>query len=129
MTGNGARVLIVDDDTDHVDALVMLHEQDGHHCAAAYTGVAALRSCAAELFDCMILDHQLGEVNGLSVARQLEASPDRPHHVILMTGDPEDLFETALAAGVIDEHVRKPPDLPYLLACVRKSMAGPLTSG
>ena len=125
----GARVLIVDDDTDTVDTLVMLLEQDGHDCAAAYTGVAALRSCAAEIFDCMILDHQLGEVNGLSVAQQLSASSDRPHDVILLTGDPPDNFEAALASGIIDDHVQKPPDLPYLLARVRRSLAARGTLG
>ena len=119
----GARVLIVDDDTDTVDTLVVLLEQDGHECSAAYTGAAALRLCATEIFDCLILDQQLGEVNGLSIAQQLHAGSDRPQHVILMTGEPLDNFEAALAAGVIDEHVQKPPDLPWLLACVRRSLA------
>ena len=117
-----ARVLIVDDDTDAVDTLVTLLEQDGHECAAAYNGAGAIRACEADVFDCMVLDHWLGEVNGLEVARHFSGSPMRPAHIVLLTGDPREDFEAALNEGLIDEHVQKPPEPGTLLQLVRTSL-------
>lgn len=117
-----ARVLIVDDDTDTVDTLVTLLEQDGHECAAAYNGAGAIRACEADAFDCMVLDHWLGEVNGLDVARHFLDSPMRPARILLLTGDPRDDFEAAIDKGVIDDHLRKPADPASLLLMVRASL-------
>ena len=117
-----ARVLIVDDDTDTVDTLIVLLEQDGHDCAAAYTGPGAIRACEADLFDCMVLDHQLGEVTGLAVAERMADSPMRPNHIILLTGHSRDEFETALRAGLIDGHLQKPAELSQLVLRVRASL-------
>lgn len=116
-----ARVLVVDDDTDVVDTLVTLLEQDGHECAAAYNGAGAIRACESDAFDCMVLDHWLGEVNGLEVARHFHASPMRPARVVLLTGDPAMDFEAAIADGLIDEHLQKPPEPLALLSLVRAS--------
>lgn len=121
-----ARVLIVDDDTDTVDTLVTLLEQDGHDCAAAYTGAAALRMCEGVVYDCLVLDHQLGEVNGLTVARRLDGTPQRPRLIVLLTGEPPETFDEALRDGLIDEHLQKPPHYPELLALVRRSLSTPL---
>lgn len=120
-----ARVLVVDDETDIVDTLVTLLEQDGHACAAAYNGAGAIRACEADAFDCMVLDHWLGEVNGLEVARHFLASPMRPARIVLLTGDPAMDFETALADGLIDEHLQKPPEPMALLRLVRGSLKPP----
>jgi CheY-like chemotaxis protein len=117
-----ARVLIVDDDTDTVDTLVTLLEQDGHACAAAYNGAGAIRACEADAFDCMVLDHWLGEVNGLEVARHFLDSPLRPNRIILLTGDPRDDFETALDDGLVDDHVQKPAEPAALVLRVRRSL-------
>ena len=117
-----ARVLIVDDDTDTVDTLVTLLEQDGHACSAASTGPGAIRACQADVFDCMVLDHQLGEVSGLAVAERLSGSPMRPNHIILLTGHARDDFEAALRNGLIDGHVQKPAELAELVLRVRASL-------
>ena len=117
-----ARVLIVDDDTDTVDTLIVLLEQDGHICSAAYTGPGAIRACEADAFDCMVLDHQLGEITGLAVAERLSASPMRPNHIILLTGHARDDFDAALRNGLIDGHVQKPAEFSELVTRVRASL-------
>jgi CheY-like chemotaxis protein len=117
-----ARVLIVDDETDTVDTLVTLLEQDGHECAAAYNGAGAIRACEADVFDCMVLDHWLGEVNGLEVARHFLDSPMRPGRIILLTGTPRDDFESALDDGLIDDHLQKPAEPSALVLRVRASL-------
>jgi two-component system OmpR family response regulator len=117
-----ARVLIVDDDTDTVDTLVTLLEQDGHACSAAYTGAGAIRACEADAFDCMVLDHQLGEVTGLAVAERLSTSPMRPNHIVLLTGHARDDFEAALRNGLIDGHLQKPAEFSDLVQRVRNSL-------
>lgn len=122
---NNARVLIVDDDTDAVDTLVTLLEQDGHECCAAYHGAAAIRACEADAFDCMVLDHWLGEVNGLEVARHFIDSPMRPARILLLTGDSAIDFDTALREGVIDEHLQKPSEPATLLRLVRAARGMP----
>jgi two-component system response regulator HydG len=80
-----ARVLIVDDDEAHAEALAEGLEIDGHHCTIAHSGVQGIERLSEESFDAVLTDLVMRDKGGLEVlqeARNLQ--PDAA--VILITG-------------------------------------------
>ena len=70
------RVLVVDDSEMVRDVLIAMIRRLGHEPVPVPNGTEAL---AAEGFDAALVDHELPDMSGLDVARQLrERRSDRP---------------------------------------------------
>ena len=65
------RVLVVDDNRDHVDGWVNLLALDGHAVRGAYSGTQALRLAAEFQPELVLLDIGMPDLNGYEVARRL----------------------------------------------------------
>lgn len=120
-----ASILVVDSDTDSLATLTGLLRADGHECTAASSGSEALRQCALQRFDCMLIENVLaGGVTGLAVAQRLGGSGSsiRPTYILLMTDAVRDEFGTSIRDRVIDGHLLKPVTLEVLREHVGKSL-------
>ncbi len=79
------RVLIVDNDAPHAEAMAEGLERVGYQCAVAISGAQGIRRIEQETFDIVITDLVMNDVDGLGIlARAKEALPDA--EVILVTG-------------------------------------------
>lgn len=67
------RVLIVDDEHDHVDLLAEFITELGHHTATAHTAAEALTQTASARFDLILVDFLLPDQSGDELVRQLRA--------------------------------------------------------
>jgi DNA-binding response OmpR family regulator/HPt (histidine-containing phosphotransfer) domain-containing protein len=76
------RILIVDDDHVQVDVVSFLLRREGLEPVAAYDGASAARLFVEQPFDLVILDVNLGDVDGLELLRQFRKQ--RPKLFILM---------------------------------------------
>ncbi|HEY7375741.1 MAG TPA: response regulator [Polyangia bacterium] len=106
------RVLVVDDSSEVRSAVELFLQLAGHAVVAtADCGRAALVEIARTNPDVVLLDIDLGDVDGYAVARQIRASrPDRRPRLVAMTGKVgADERDRALQAG-FDDHVPKPID-------------------
>ncbi|HEX4798163.1 MAG TPA: response regulator, partial [Burkholderiales bacterium] len=65
------RVLIVEDDKALADGLIRTLRQSGYAVDHAGTGELALRACAEEHYDLVVLDLGLPGIDGFDVLRQL----------------------------------------------------------
>jgi CheY-like chemotaxis protein len=94
-----ARILIVDDERDLVDAYVRLLERSGHQCVGAFDANEAIKVIDAESFDLVITDLSLPDSSGIEIVRHARAkSRDTP--IIVMSGhNTPDVNEAARAAG------------------------------
>ena len=118
-----ARVIAVDDNEDTVMLVRALLATDGHSCRVATSAADAVALCQRESFDCMLLDMNLGDSNGLAVAQRLAGLPGaRPPHIILLSGRPREEFTDSLRDGLIDAYMPKPAGMGRLLAAVRELM-------
>jgi len=80
-----ARVLVVDDDRDHADAIAEVLQIDGHEVTPVYTGHDALAQVAATPFDIVLLDYKLPDMDGLEAMARMRAA--RPGvRILVMTG-------------------------------------------
>jgi CheY-like chemotaxis protein len=95
-----AKILIVDDDNDFVDATRMVLEKEGHAVIQASNGSQGFRTAEIEKPDLVILDVIMDSVlDGLSTSQQMYEDVGTRHIPILMVTsiantDYADLFPT-----------------------------------
>ena len=115
-TGEGLRILVVEDNEDAAETLGYLLELGGHQVKLAFDGASAVVAARETAPDVVISDLGLpGELDGYAVARTLRA--DRAHervYLIALSGYAnEDARRRSREAG-FDLHLAKPPDLATL---------------
>ncbi len=111
MTDNNhfPKILIVDDVAVNIDLLKSILQQQNYLIASAKNGQTALAKARANVFDIILLDIVLPDIDGFEVCRQLKSNSlnlDTP--VIFMTGqrDEESLVK-GFSLGAVD-YVQKP---------------------
>ena len=107
------RVLLVDDETDYLEAMAFRMTARGMNVVTASSAQEAIEQVEKERFDAIVLDYQLPGIDGLNLLKQIRASrPDS--RVILLTGyaTPQKRTE-AMDMGAV-ELFEKPLDLRIL---------------
>jgi two-component system response regulator HydG len=116
------RVLIVDNEAAHAQAVAESLERVGYDCTVATSGPVGLKRIDEEAFDIVITDLVMNEVGGLEIlAHTKEQLPDA--EVILVTGHgtiPSAV--TAMQQGAFN-YLLKPLDLSQLRAVTEKASA------
>jgi DNA-binding NtrC family response regulator len=77
-------ILVVDDDHDMAEVLEELLDEEGYRVRCAFNGEAALREIAHEPPDLVLADVMMPQVDGVSLAKQLQAR-GRAIPVVLMS--------------------------------------------
>jgi CheY-like chemotaxis protein len=117
------RVLVVDDNRDHVQMLTLLLKQMGHQTEFSLTAHAALDATRRFRPDVVILDVALPDMDGTILCRQLRQEWGLQHmRILVVTGSVrEGDRERAIEAGC-DQFLNKPLEprfLESLLGSVR----------
>jgi len=108
-TGNGRRILVVDDDEHTRNLLRDLCEQTGFRVETAVHGVHALEQLASELPDLVLLDLMMPHKDGFTVLKELRASTrtaDLPVIILTAIGDIDGKIR-GMELGA-DDYVTKP---------------------
>jgi len=123
------RILLVEDDQLNQLPTIRLLERRGHTVILAEDGRQALEILAAQDFDCILMDVQLPEMNGIEATKAIREHPSlgtkRTTPIIALTayamaGDKEKFLQAGM-----DDYLAKPvmvADLEQVLArtCQRK---------
>ena len=115
--------LVVDDNPDIREMLAAFLQYSGYEVATASSAAAALKTAQARLFDVIISDIGMPEMNGYELAQALRALPDyREVPMVAVTGFAMyDDHDRAIQAG-FNAHLSKPIDpvtLVQLMARLR----------
>ena len=116
--GEGARVLVVDDDPQLREALTRALELDGYDVATASNGAQALEAIGRRRPDVAVLDVMMPYVGGLDVCRTLRERRDRLPILVLTARDEVGDRVAGLDAGA-DDYLTKPFALEELRARLR----------
>lgn len=118
-----ARVLVVDDDHDVLELMAIVLGRDGHGVQTADNGEAALRFLAGEVYDLVILDRRLPDVDGFELVRRCrDDSRLRDVPVVMVSGMAQEAdVREGLDAGV-DHYLTKPFTIRGLLDLVNATL-------
>jgi len=114
------RVLIVDDDEAHAQAVGESLERVGYECTIATSGKSGSSLIESENFDVIVTDLKMDDVDGMEILRK--AKEELPNaEVILLTGHAS--YKSALDAGQGGAHTYliKPLDINELRNAVDKA--------
>jgi two-component system OmpR family response regulator len=112
------RVLIVEDDKALADGLQRSLKQSGYAVDHAPDGELAVRACAEEHYDLVLLDITLPGMDGFEVLRTLRKRQQSASVLLLTAHDLEADRVKGLDLGA-DDYVTKPFSLPELEARIR----------
>jgi len=116
-----ARILVVDDEQHVRRVLEVMLQRQGYQVTTADCGRAALEAFAAEVFDLVILDLRMPDLDGLEVLRRLR-SQDPQATVVMITAYAS--VQTALEAmkqGAFD-YIGKPFQEDEILLVAQKAL-------
>jgi two-component system response regulator HydG len=120
MNGEQTRVLIIDDEEFHAEAVAESLQRVGYDCALATSGAAGARRIAEEDFDVILTDLRMEDMDGLAILRKAkQETPDAEVVVITGHGDVKTAVE-AIKQGAAN-YLTKPVDLVELRAIVDRA--------
>ncbi len=117
--GKYKKILIVDDSKTNLDYISKLLKSKGYLTAIALNGNTALKKAKAHVFDLVLLDIIMPEIDGFEVCRQLKNNPSsRSIPIIFLTSktDAKSLSKGFEIGGV--DYIKKPFNTIELLARV-----------
>ncbi len=116
-----AKILLVDDDPNVLEALSVVLEDEGYRILVASNGKEALVQVKKEKPEVVLLDIRMPDMDGVQVLRQIKEA-SKATSVIMMTAYPA--METVVEAvrlGAYD-YLTKPLDLKRVKIVVRRAM-------
>ncbi len=119
-----ARILLVDDNDDALDAAATALRAHGFSVDAHTDGAAALAAfgAAASEYDIVVTDHNMPGMTGLELAAKIHARrPDLP--AILTTGRIDETLRSRARAAGIGAFVEKPFQAEVLASAVLRALA------
>ena len=119
MSGDAARILVVDDVHENVRLLEAVLEAQGYEIVSATDGHAALELAVSAKPDLVLLDVMMPPPDGLAVCRRLREQEETAMlPVIMLTASEGSEKRTAIEAGA-DDFIPKPFDRQELLTRIR----------
>jgi len=120
-----ARILAVDDGLTYLTFLADDLRKQGYEVITADSGVKGLRLLECEKFDCVLLDLEMPEMDGVEVCGRVaavsSAQESRPAVIIITSSMNKEDLNRALEAGA-DDFVIKSSDLAVLRARIQALM-------
>jgi DNA-binding response OmpR family regulator len=108
------RILVVDDDLTNTKLLKFLLSDEGYDVTAVNSPNEALAATSDDVFDLLILDVMMPEMDGLELCRRIRETSTTPIIFISARGEVKDKV-TALRMGG-DDYISKPFDPSEVLA-------------
>ena len=117
-----AKILIVDDERDLVDAYVRLLERAGHRCLGAFDANEAIQIIDAESPDLVITDLSLPDTSGIEIVRHMRAKSKTTPIIVMSGHNTPELNEAAHAAGA-NISLLKPVSIAELRRVIAEALA------
>jgi len=123
------KVLVVEDDRRMADLLAQALREEGYLIASAFTGRQGFELALGSVFDLIVLDVMLPEMNGFEMAKRLREQRIHTPILMLTARDAREDIIHGLDLGA-DDYLTKPFDLEVFLARVRSALRrGPASRG
>jgi len=120
---NPHKILIADDDREHLLMLAFLLRKAGYQVISAFDAKHALQLAVEQAPDLLLLDIHLGDEDGYEVHERLQKIDELAQvPVIYLTGDSSNWVQTITTALGAHAVIRKPFNSDELLAVIRAGL-------
>ncbi len=116
--GNGAKILVVDDNSVVRDVVSRMLSLLGHVGSSADSGENGLSIFLANIFDIVLSDYEMPGMDGVALACSVKRSAPRTRVVIMTGGGRETVFSRKSTA--VDQVISK----PFTLAEIDETIQG-----
>jgi len=114
-------ILIIDDEKEICESIKMILEYENYEVGYATNGYQGLEKLTAGIYDAVLLDIQMPEINGFEVLKKIKEAPVSPSVIIISAfGNVENAIK-ATKLGAYD-FIEKPIDREKLLISVRNAI-------
>ena len=117
-----AAILLVDDDSSVISLLKAFLEPGGYELAAACDGASALLLLQERVFDLMITDLMMPDLDGIGLMRQAKQIQTHLTTIVISASNSVDNAVAAMKCGAFD-YVAKPFKFDELLITVRRALS------
>lgn len=121
------RILLADDNAVNLRVAQMMLKKLGYRSDVAYNGLEVLAACERAIYDVILLDVEMPELDGLETARRIRArgakAPGAPWIIALTANAMAEDRDKALQAGMND-FISKPFRPPELFDALSKAYRG-----
>ncbi len=119
-----SRILVVDDDTAHRQALIKTLTRAGFHAAGAVDGEEAIRHLDVGTWHLVLTDLLMPRLGGLPLLREIRrAHPGLPVIIVTAYGEWKSYAE-AMELGAV-EYLNKPVKRDVLVTTIRRALGDP----
>jgi two-component system NtrC family sensor kinase len=126
--GSRPRILVVDDEPTIAQLIADVLTGDGYDVDTAPDGLAALELIGRRVYDLILSDLRMPELDGLGLYRALEQSrPDLARRFVFITGTSEHTDYQGLIADIAAPVLTKPFDMSELQRVARETLAVPIS--
>lgn len=123
MRSNSPRILLVDDIAENRAILSRRLTRRGFEIFEASGGRSALEQLETDVFDCVLLDIMMPDINGIDVLRQIRAQPALDLMPVIMVSANHESEETATALRIgANDYVTKPVDFTVAFARIESQL-------
>lgn len=122
MTRGKINILVVDDDISHCTILQALLRGWGYEVALAYSGQAALEQVRERVFDLVLCDVRMAEMDGIATLKEIKALNSAIPVLIMTAFSSVETAVEALKTGALD-YLIKPLDFDRLQETLEKALA------
>jgi CheY-like chemotaxis protein len=113
-------ILVVDDETDIVNLVVELLQDEGYQVRSAFNGEMALAAIERQQPAMILMDMYMPQMTGIMLLEHLRANGMLDIPVVLMTASPR-AAESVADIALVD-YLAKPFDIEQLLQCVARNL-------
>jgi CheY-like chemotaxis protein len=113
-------ILVVDDETDIVNLVVELLQDEGYQVRSAFNGEMALAAIERQQPAMILMDMYMPQMTGIMLLEHLRANGMVDIPVVLMTASPR-AAESVADIALVD-YLAKPFDIEQLLQCVARNL-------
>jgi CheY-like chemotaxis protein len=115
------RILVADDNSDVLEAIVFLLEVNGHEVRLATNGKEALEQCLTWRPDCAVLDIAMPQMSGLEVARLIRKKGSEMR-LVAVTAWNNGVIRTKAAESGFNVFLAKPVRVKNLMLAITRGV-------
>jgi CheY-like chemotaxis protein len=116
------RILLAEDNAVNQKLALRILEQMGYRADVASNGIEAIESIERQVYDVILMDVQMPEMDGLNATREIRKllHATQPHIIAMTANAMEGDREACLAAGM-DDYISKPIRVDELVRALERS--------